>query len=546
MSDAREQAAVMADRPAGDAGRRAPLRELLLVGVLAAVAWAGFVARTDFHVFPLEDVQQTVVAAREFAAGHGMTSRIAEPPMLVFLAESGRRQPPWPNALRAPLATIVMGAFMRVASEPMAVALSSGIFFVLAAPLLYAIGFRLAGRPAGALAATAFALSPSGLYLGATGMTESSTIAALAAIVLALMGPLSWRGALAAGIAAGIGYLGRSTMTWWALVMVGYIVWISRDAGRLRALGRVALFCAPLALSVWWWGAQMQALTGRFGYSAQTDMAIRRDTGLYPGRSSSLTLEHWGARAFIMQHPEVMARKYARIAAETWPRFVTMGGLTLLVALFVAEFVVVLARGRRVTVHWLVYLILAQQLLLLPLASSGHGGVSVNRYLDPLGPVAATLGAAFAIELLRRYGASMRLAVVPLGLLVALTATPTLMDLAVGPYHAAALRQAEALAGALRARGSPDDIVASTEESLVAWASGMYAVGLPVTPAECLRMDREFLAVDWVHVQHRGEENRERTDAWEPIMAGEEALPGFEPVERLPGGSVLLRRTARR
>jgi len=539
MSDERERAAP-------EPGRHAPVRELLLVGVLAAVAWAGFVARTDFHAYPLEDVQQTVVAAREFAAGHGMTSRISEPPMLVFLAESGRQQPPWPNALRAPLATVVMGALMRILPEPTAVALSSGIFFVLAVPLLYVIGFRLAGRPAAVLAATAFALSPSGLYLGATGMTESSTIAALAAIVLALMGPLSWRAVLAAGIAAGIGSLGRSTMTWWALVMVGYIAWASRDAGWVRPLGRVALFCAPLALAVWWWGAQMAALTGEFGYDAQTDISIRRDTGLYPGRSSSLTLEYWRPREFILQHPGVMARKYARIAAETWPRFITMGGLTLLGALFVAEFVLVLARGRRVTVHWLVYLIVAMQLLLVPLASAGHGGVSANRYLDPLGPIAATLGAAFAIELLRHYRASMRLAVVPLGLLVALTATPTLMDLAVGPYHGAALQQAETLAGALRARGTPDDIVASTEEGLVAWASGMYAVGLPVTPAEFLRMDREFLAVDWVHLQHRGEENRARTEAWEPIMAGEATLPGFELVERLPGGSVLLRRTAPR
>ncbi len=471
-----------------------------------------------------------------------MTSRIAEPPMLVFLAESGRQQPPWPNALRAPLTTIVMGSLMRVMPEPAAIALSSGLFFMLTVPLLYAIGFRLAGRPAAALAATAFALSPSGLYLGATGMTESSTIAALAAIVLALMRPLSWRGALAAGIAAGIGYLGRSTMTVWAPVMVGYLAWMSRDAGRARTLARVALFCAPLALAVWWWGAQMAALTGEFGYNAQTDISIRRDTGLYPGRSSSLTLEYWRPREFIVQHPDVMARKYARIAAEAWPRFITMGGLTLPVALFVVEFVLVLARGRRVTVHWLVYLIVAMQLLLVPLASAGHGGVSVNRYLDPLGPITATLGAAFAIELLRRYGASMRLAVVPLGLLVAFTATPTLMDLAVGPYHGAALQKADTLAGSLRARGSPDDIVASTEEGLVAWASGMYAVGLPVTPEEFLRMDREFLAVDWVHVQHRGDENRARTEAWEPIMAGEEALPGFEVATRLPGGSVLLRR----
>lgn len=519
-----------------------PARELALVAIVTAAVWVAWLARTDFHVFPLEDVKQTVVAARELAAGHGMTSRVAVPPMLVFLAESGREQPPWPNALRAPLPVLLMGALMRVLSEPTAVALSSGIFLLLAAPLLYALGFRLAGRPAALLATAAYIVSPAGLYLGSTGFTESSTIAALAGLLLALMGPLSWRSVLVAGAAAAVGYLGRSTMTMWAVAIVAYILWLSRPAGLVRALGRAALFCLPLALAVWWWGAQMGALTGTFGYSAQNDIGIRRDTGLYPGRSSSLALEHWTVREFIATHPRVIVAKYARIAEQTWPSFITMGGLALLVAFFVAEFVLVAARARPASVHWLLYGLIALQLVMVPFVSFGHGGVSVNRYLDPFGPAAATLGAAFAIELLRRYGASLRRAAWPLAALLALMATPTAMDLAVGRYHGGAMAQAEELGSYLRAQGSPDDVVASSEESLVAWASGMYAIGLPITPAEFLRLHRELVAVDWVHIQHRGEGNRERTDAWERIMAGDEELPGFELVHRFSNGSVLLRR----
>ena len=47
--------------------------------------------RTDFHVFPLEDVQQTVVAAREFAAGHGMTGRVPTSPAQAFRTPAGVR-----------------------------------------------------------------------------------------------------------------------------------------------------------------------------------------------------------------------------------------------------------------------------------------------------------------------------------------------------------------------------------------------------------------------------------------------------------------------
>ena len=516
--------------------------EILLVTLLAAALFAAFVARTDFHVVPLEDVKQTVVAARQFAAGEGMTSRCAAPPMIVFLAERGIEEPPWPNALRSPLPAVLMGLMMRVTSEPTAVALSSGIFFILSVPLIYLVGFSLAGRPAAVLGTTAYVFSPAGLYFGATGLTESSTIFALAAIVLLLMRPLSWQTVLVAGIAAGIGYLGRSTIAVWSVIFVGYIVWASWEAGGWRILSRITLFCLPLLAAIAWWGAEMEKLTGEFGYSAQSDISIRRDTGLYPGRSSSEALEYWKPREFIIEHPGVMARKYARIAEQTWPNFLMMGGLPLLVAFFFVEMVLVLARGKSVRIHWLVYALLALQLLLLPLVSFGHGGVSVNRYLDPLGPIAATLGAAFAIELLRRRGASMRLAVIPLTLIVAFTAIPTARQLAVGPFHHDDLRDAQEISTWLHAQGSPEEIVASTTYADVAWATGFNAVGIPVTPQEFLRMHREFLAVDWVHLKHRGGLNRQRTAAWEEVMAGREELTGFHYSTRFEDGSVLLQR----
>ncbi|NLO05778.1 MAG: hypothetical protein GX131_08100 [candidate division WS1 bacterium] len=517
--------------------------ELLLVTLLAAALWAGYLARTDFHLFPRDDVMQAVSAARQLAAGEGFTTRVAEPPMLVFLREQGvDTAPPWPSALRAPLSVGLIGLLMPLTGEPLAVALSSGIFFILSVPVLYLVSFRLAGRPAAILAAAVYVLSPAGLYLGSSGLTESSTIFALSVIVLMMMRPITPAAALTAGLAAGIGYLGRSTMTMWAVLIVLYILWMARDAGWLPAAGRVVLFCIPLAAAVWWWGAQMEAQTGEFGYSAQEDISIRRDTGLYPGRSSSLALEHWTIGEFVRAHPGVMASKYARIAEATWPQFITMDGLTLIVALFVAEFVIVLAGGKRVDVQWLVYLLIAQQLLMVPLASLGHGGVSANRYLDPFGPIAATFGAAFAVELVRRYGASMRRATLPFALLVALLAVPVAMDAAVGRYHGAAMEETRELAAVLLAQGEPDDVIASTHHAWLSWATNMYTVGLPITPAEFLRMDEELLAADWVHLKHRGETNEERTSAWTPIMEGRAELPGFELVQRFEGGSVLLRR----
>ncbi len=535
-------AADAADTPEKSRGYACSWRELAVVFVLVALLWAGYLARTDFHVFPLEDVKCEIVAARQLAEGEGHTSRVATPTMLVFLARHGDVEPPWPNALRAPLPAMLIAGLTRVTSEPTAVALSSGIFFLLAVPLIYLIACRLSGRAAGVLAAAAFVVAPSGLYLGSTGMTESSSIFALAGIVILLMRSVSWPMALAAGALAGVGYLGRSTMVMWAMVIVVYIVWRSVDDGWWRGLLRAVAFCAPLALSVWWWGAQMEALSGKFGYNAQGDIAIRRDTGLYPGRTSSAALESWKPAEFIRHHPAVMASKYARIAEATWPDFVTMGGLALLVGLVVAEFIVVASGGKPGGVRWLIYGLIGLQLLLVPLASFGHGGVSVNRYLDPLGPLAATIGAAFAIELVRRYTGSVRRAAVPLGLVVALIAAPTVCDVAVGPYHQSALQQWDRIAETFASVADEGDIVATTYGPALAWATGLYAVEIPTNPKDFRRMHRELLAVDWVHLKHRAG-NAAWTHAWEPIMQGEKQLSGFEMHARLDDGSVILRRT---
>ena len=528
--------------PEPRADSRCGIGELLLVLLLTALLWSGYLARTDFHVAPREDVIETLVAAREFAAGHGFTIRTACPSMLVFLQEQGRLDRPWPNVLRSPLPVMLIGGMSRVTSEPTAIALSSGIFFLLTAPLIYLLAFRLQGRPAAVFATTAFVLSPAGLYLGSTGLTESSTIFCLAAIALLLMRPITWRTALAAGAVAGLGYLGRSTMEMWALVIVIYVLVASRQAGWRRAIGRAAAFCVPLAIAVGWWGLQMHALTGEFGYSAQTDIMIRHDLDLYPGRSSSLALEHWKPLEFMVQHPVEMAKKYAIIAEDVWPNLLDIGALPLLVAAFFVELIVVVAGGKPGGFRWMIYGLLVLMLLLVPLGSIAHGGVGVSRYLDPLGPVCAAIGAAFVIELLRKRRASLRLAAVPLGLIVLFTAMPTLMDVAVGPYHQDARARVKEIADALQAAAGPDDVIASTHASTLSAATGMDTVRLPMTPDDLLRLDRELVRVDWVHIKYRGESNEERTAAWRPIMDGEATLRGFELWEQFGDGSVLLRR----
>jgi 4-amino-4-deoxy-L-arabinose transferase-like glycosyltransferase len=397
----------------------------LVVFLVAAALYAGYLARTDFHRFPPEDTVETLVAAREVAAGNGLTTRVISPPVLTFLTRQGRAQPPWPNATRSPLPVLVMGLLMRITSTPTAVALSSGIFFLLSVPLIFLIGHRLAGRAAGLLGSAAYAISPAGLWYGVTGMTESASIFSLSAIVYLLMGEITWGGCALAGVAAGVGYLGRFTFKIWVPLIVGFIIWRAWRKGPARAVGMAALFVTPLLAAMLWFGASMERATGEFGYFGQEDISIRRDTGLYPGRSSSLALESSSAREFVMTHKAIMVRKYGRIAEVAWPAVVKMGLLGL-------------------------------QLLLVPLVSFGHGGVGENRYLDVFGPLGAALGAAFAVELLRGKHAATRRATLVLIAIVALTSIPTLFDLAVGPYHGDDLSHWDLVGAELAAQVGPD------------------------------------------------------------------------------------------
>ncbi|MGD9497998.1 MAG: ArnT family glycosyltransferase [Armatimonadota bacterium] len=524
-------------------GRRpVPVAQALLAGLIAAMAFGAYLARTDFHVLPREDVIECVVAAEQINAGEGMTTRVISPSVLSFLQERGRSQPPWPNLLRSPLPCLTIAWLMRVTSQAGAVALSSGIFFVLSVPLIFAIAYRLAGRAARWLAAITYTVSRAGLWFGSTGLNESATIFALAGIVWCLMPPLGWRACLAAGVFAGVGYLARSTFTLWALLMVLYILWQSRSGGLGRALGHAVIFCLPLATAWWWWGATLGAMTGEFGASGQDDIIIRLDTDLYPGRSASLVLEHWTPLEFVRRHPGEVARKYGRIATQTWPWLLDIGAMPMLMAFFAAELFLVLTRARRVTVQWLVYALIAFQALLVPLASEGHGGVGPNRYLDPLGPVAAAVGAAFAVEMLRRFNVPVRLAGPGMALVVLLTAVPVLFNLAVGPYHRPALERARATGELIAARAAPGDILASTDAAVDAWTCGLHAIYLPTTPEDLQRM-RTMIEVDWVRVRALGGDLSPRTAAWEPIITGEAQLEGYERAEPLPDGSVLLRRS---
>ena len=213
----------------------------------------------------------------------------------------------------------MIAGLARVVPPPTAVALSSGIFFVLSVPLIFLIASRRSGAAAGWLVAVTYTVSRSGLWFAASGLNESSTIFALAGIVWCLMLPLGWAPCLAAGVLAGIGYLGRSTFTVWAIVIVAFIIWRSRGVGRARVLGHIVAFGVPLTIAVVWWDGHRGARYRRVrrlrpGRSSSASTPIST-----PGRSPALTLEHWRPLGVRSACASGHSRRDERIAQQTWP-----------------------------------------------------------------------------------------------------------------------------------------------------------------------------------------------------------------------------------
>ncbi len=127
------------------AGRTSRLITPLVITALAAAVWATFFYSNFSHLWA-PDAMKFAQAARNFLEGGGFDRDEVWPMSLASGGELNEET----QAVLHPL--VVAALFKVVGRSDLVVALASGVFFILAAPLVYFIGRSVFGTTVGVLA----------------------------------------------------------------------------------------------------------------------------------------------------------------------------------------------------------------------------------------------------------------------------------------------------------------------------------------------------------------------------------------------------------
>src|SRR5262245_58947672 len=161
------------------------------------------------------DSAQYALAARALAFQGRLETTFALP---LELAKHPR--PPWPLAVVQPGTVLVEAALFRVfGAREWLVLVVPALGYVAIALFVFAIGRRLAGAAAGAVAAAAFILDPEAQHFATGGFTEIPFTLALLAGLALIAGGAASRRPLAFGLLLGAGALFRAQMTFFLPVL---------------------------------------------------------------------------------------------------------------------------------------------------------------------------------------------------------------------------------------------------------------------------------------------------------------------------------------
>ncbi|MGB9722726.1 MAG: glycosyltransferase family 39 protein [Chloroflexia bacterium] len=235
-------------------------RWLLLILALSAIVRLGAAAYQGDRIEPLPGTYDQIsydALARSLLAGRGYSFPQSWWPII---------PPDQPTAFWSFLYPLFLaGTYALFGPHPLAARLIQALIGGLLLPwLLYRLGKRLFGGPAGLAAAAVGALYAYFIYYAATLMTETFFILCILGsleLTLALAEKPSWKTALFLGIALGLGILLRQTLLLFLPFLLLWLLWAGR--GRIR-WQHVALPLLAIALLILPWTVRNYLAFGRF------------------------------------------------------------------------------------------------------------------------------------------------------------------------------------------------------------------------------------------------------------------------------------------
>ncbi len=486
---------------------------------------------------------------RNLAQGKGFTTDFIKPLSLARVQKIADH----PDLTYAPLHPALISLLLRLTGDTTeatdrAVALATGIPFLLSVIVVFVLGSQLFDTRAAWLAVALYATNAAFLAYAISGL-EVCLLALLVSVLLLLLygqGRLPQHRILlmaAAGIVFGLIYL---TKYIWiaALVPVVVYLWYS-VAGRQRRTV-LAVFAITFVIVILPWCYRMYTVTGNPFFTFRWQEMIMQ-TRTNPGNTlyRSYLQDVPSFPAYLVEHPREIYEKTRRGTAEMYGVLATLAG-PYLSAFFIVAIMLRLGSAGFERLRYLLYAMFACVFIALVFV------LAAPRLLSPLAPIVTVISCGFFFRVLQQ-----RLEPLPpkqhrtylglaIGVLVVLQVFPTALAITVQRRPGEEAPAREMIAWCQDVAQRTDGPIITDVPWLIAWYGQREAIWLPRTIHDLRGMERDFGKFKWLLLTPTVSRVRaiERTgdwvNAWQIGTRMDIAFEGFAVHRRLGDGSWIL------
>jgi len=471
--------------------------------VLAIYYWRNYT-----HGFRLlfPDAMDMAQLARHIQHHEGFVTSFIRPLALSLQGGSG----PQPELYQAPLFPLVLATLFAtgMGARDMVVGMGSLIFHLASLVTVYALGRRLFGHAAGALAALLLALNPQLLTFAFSGLALPLALFLVTlGVLLIYRNPGSLRRSAWTGLVFGLAVLTEYACLWVALAAV---VLAGRIQDRRRWLHALA-FAMGLVVALLPWAYRNMVVAGNPFYTLQA-RALSMYTSASPGTSLLRTADPSLASLWSVGSLSALATKWIFGVKSLLEAAPLVAGLYLLPFLVVGLLYRLPDKRAILLRNWGVLTLLLQIALLSFFKPAPE-------LLTPLVGVLGVLAAGYftlmsaSVSRVRALAALLGVSVIPLaaGLALARPIQPPMDSM-----------------GYLNRNYQPGAVVLTDIPWAVAWHTDLQAVWLPMTAKDYERIDKGGrVAGIYLSSSLPGYPSGELSPIWQQMYAGMNVVHGF-------------------
>lgn len=272
----------------------APL--LFLVAVI--IVWYSYF-QIHFAGLQAGDAMQYGAAARNLLSGRGFTEGSIWPRELLYTP----RPPFYANRIQPFLPLVVTGIFAIFGVSDIAVAVASGLFFVLLIPAVFLLGRVLYGEAAAWLTALLVLFDRTMLQYSASGLAEPAFAFLLVFTLLLVARWATNVGRWAAGMVLGLAFLTRPGAIVYLLPIIIYVAVSDHDKSRFARF-LLGFIITLLPFLAWKYV--------RFGdpFLEVNSVLVLRNSAAFPGDTIVRSFESVSVFSYVFSHPDVLLRKF--------------------------------------------------------------------------------------------------------------------------------------------------------------------------------------------------------------------------------------------